>query len=167
MGMVGMGGGGIMCAGRMQRAYVFIACCVGIIPSGRACCDRCHAPSQNFCRYRHGILRPNSGGRFLEHADGTPFYWLGDTHWSGFSTAEHWGDTDNTTFDGTGSMFKEMSDTLPIDAPITGPYALNCLCRAVADWLAMNCTLDCRRGYAGVTCELVRDTPSGRQRHLS
>ena len=30
--------------------------------------------------YRHGILRPHKSGRFLEHADGVPFYWLGDTH---------------------------------------------------------------------------------------
>merc|ERR1711924_522113 len=43
--------------------------------------------------YQHGFLRPHESGRFLEHADGTPFYWLGDTHWSGFSTAEHWNDT--------------------------------------------------------------------------
>lgn len=28
--------------------------------------------------YQHGILRPNKANRYLEHADGTPFYWLGD-----------------------------------------------------------------------------------------
>eukprot|EP00041_Stephanoeca_diplocostata_P015512 m.296443 g.296443 ORF g.296443 m.296443 type:complete len:846 (+) comp20062_c0_seq2:121-2658(+) len=60
--------------------------------------------------YIHGILRPSATNRYLEHADGTPFYWLGDTHWSGFSSAEHWSDTDNTSFDGSGSMFKEMVD---------------------------------------------------------
>jgi hypothetical protein len=54
--------------------------------------------------YRHGILRPSKNNRFLEHADGTPFYWLGDTHWSGFSRAERFNSTNN----GTGSMFKEM-----------------------------------------------------------
>lgn len=60
--------------------------------------------------YRHGILRPSATGRYLEHSDGTPFYWLGDTHWSGFSSAEHWVGTDNSSFDRSGSMFKEMVD---------------------------------------------------------
>lgn len=61
----------------------------------------------------HGFLRPHAGGRYLEHADGTPFYWLGDTHWSGFSTAEHWADSDNTSVDpgpSEHSMLKEMVD---------------------------------------------------------
>ena len=49
--------------------------------------------------FNHGILRPSSGGRYLEHADGTPFYWLGDTHWSGFSTAERWNETNNASVD--------------------------------------------------------------------
>ena len=30
--------------------------------------------------FKHGILRPSGTNRYLEHADGTPFYWLGDTH---------------------------------------------------------------------------------------
>ena len=63
--------------------------------------------------FLHGFLRPNKGNRFLEHADGTPFYWLGDTHWSGFSSAEHWADSDNTTIDpgaSAHSMLKEMVD---------------------------------------------------------
>lgn len=31
--------------------------------------------------YRHGFLRPSADGHYLEHADGTPFFYLGDTHW--------------------------------------------------------------------------------------
>lgn len=31
--------------------------------------------------YRHGFLRPRPDGHYLEHADGTPFFYLGDTHW--------------------------------------------------------------------------------------
>lgn len=31
--------------------------------------------------YRHGPLRASANGRFFEHADGTPFAWLGDTWW--------------------------------------------------------------------------------------
>ncbi len=33
--------------------------------------------------YHHGPLRVAAGGRHLEHADGTPFFWLGDTAWNG------------------------------------------------------------------------------------
>ena len=31
--------------------------------------------------WSHGRLRVNSGNRYLEHADGTPFPWVGDTVW--------------------------------------------------------------------------------------
>ena len=33
---------------------------------------------------RHGPLQVSSNGRFLEHADGTPFLWFGDTAWNLF-----------------------------------------------------------------------------------
>jgi len=33
---------------------------------------------------RHGAIRVAATGRYLEHADGTPFLWLGDTWWFGF-----------------------------------------------------------------------------------
>lgn len=31
--------------------------------------------------YRHGFLQVAQGQRYLEHRDGTPFFWLADTHW--------------------------------------------------------------------------------------
>ena len=31
--------------------------------------------------WSHGRLRVNSGNRYLEHTDGTPFRWVGDTVW--------------------------------------------------------------------------------------
>ncbi len=31
--------------------------------------------------YRHGFLRVSDDGRHLAYADGTPFFYLGDTHW--------------------------------------------------------------------------------------
>ena len=31
--------------------------------------------------YRHGFLRVSANRRHLAHADGTPFLWMGDTHW--------------------------------------------------------------------------------------
>ena len=39
---------------------------------------------------KHGMLRVNANKRYFEHADGTPFYWLGDTWWSGMSTRLSW-----------------------------------------------------------------------------
>lgn len=42
--------------------------------------------------YAHGPLRVTSDRRFLEHADGTPFFWLGDTWWMGLCHRLHWPD---------------------------------------------------------------------------
>ena len=35
--------------------------------------------------YKHGPLKIAADGRHFEHADGTPFFWLGDTAWLLFS----------------------------------------------------------------------------------
>jgi len=35
----------------------------------------------------HGYLRVSENHRFLVHADGTPFFWLGDTAWELFHRA--------------------------------------------------------------------------------
>jgi hypothetical protein len=40
--------------------------------------------------YRHGPLRVASDRRYLEHADGTPFFWLGDTWWMGLCHRLTW-----------------------------------------------------------------------------
>ena len=47
----------------------------------------------DFAIYRHGFLKVRDGGRYLTYADGTPFFWLGDTHWF-FDGKERW-DTAN------------------------------------------------------------------------
>lgn len=41
---------------------------------------------------KHGPVRVASGAYHLEHADGTPFFWLGDTVWTGpaFSSQQDW-----------------------------------------------------------------------------
>ncbi|MFD2334618.1 DUF4038 domain-containing protein [Cohnella sp. GCM10020058] len=31
--------------------------------------------------YKHGFLKVSTNGRYLTYADGTPFFYLGDTHW--------------------------------------------------------------------------------------
>ena len=42
--------------------------------------------------YRHGPLQVSESGRGLEHRDGTPFFWLGDTWWMGLCTRLGWPD---------------------------------------------------------------------------
>ena len=39
---------------------------------------------------RHGAIRVSANHRYFEHADGTPFYWLGDTWWTGLSDRLSW-----------------------------------------------------------------------------
>jgi hypothetical protein len=40
--------------------------------------------------YRHGGLRPAASRACLEHLDGTPFFWLGDTWWMAFCDRLGW-----------------------------------------------------------------------------
>jgi hypothetical protein len=49
--------------------------------------------------YRHGPLRAGSNRRHLEHRDGTPFFWLGDTWWMSLSKRLPWPDGFQTLAD--------------------------------------------------------------------
>ncbi|MBX7168813.1 MAG: DUF4038 domain-containing protein [Pirellulales bacterium] len=42
--------------------------------------------------FLHGPVRVAADGRHFEHADGTPFFWLGDTWWMGLCHRLHWPD---------------------------------------------------------------------------
>ncbi len=42
--------------------------------------------------YKHGPLRVAENKRYLEHIDGKPFFWLGDTWWMGLCHRLHWPD---------------------------------------------------------------------------
>jgi hypothetical protein len=57
--------------------------------------------------YQHGFLKPSTNNRYLTYADGKPFYWLGDTHWSRFSIAERFNQSNDLRFS---SMFEGMID---------------------------------------------------------
>lgn len=48
---------------------------------------------------RHGMIRVSSNHRYFEQTDGTPFFWLGDTWWSGLSTRLSWEDFQQLTND--------------------------------------------------------------------
>lgn len=39
---------------------------------------------------QHGMIRVSANKRYFEHADGTPFFWLGDTWWMGLSERISW-----------------------------------------------------------------------------
>jgi hypothetical protein len=40
--------------------------------------------------FRHGAIRVSANKRYFEHADATPFYWLGDVWWTGLSSRLPW-----------------------------------------------------------------------------
>ncbi len=40
--------------------------------------------------FKHGPLRVSADRRYLEHIDGTPFFWLGDTWWMGLCKRLAW-----------------------------------------------------------------------------
>jgi uncharacterized protein DUF4038/uncharacterized protein DUF5060 len=40
--------------------------------------------------FRRGAVRVSANKRYLEYGDGTPFYWLGDTWWTGMSSRLSW-----------------------------------------------------------------------------
>lgn len=56
--------------------------------------------------FRHGFLKKGPRGRYLAHADGTPFFWLGDTHWA-FVTNEKW---EGSNYVKTDSWFRYVVD---------------------------------------------------------
>jgi hypothetical protein len=66
----------------------------------------CIEYSGNLPIYRHGFLKVHPSGRYLIHDDGTPFFWLGDTHWE-FAYNERWDWSNHPKMD---SMFKGMAD---------------------------------------------------------
>lgn len=52
-----------------------------------------NAPTSQNTRFtRHGPVRVAPGGTYLQHADGTPFFYLADTAWNGalLSTEDEW-----------------------------------------------------------------------------
>lgn len=56
--------------------------------------------------YKHGFLKVAGRGSYLSYDDGTPFFWLGDTHWA-FINGEKWEESNHPKMD---SMFKGMVD---------------------------------------------------------
>ncbi|MFD2334124.1 DUF4038 domain-containing protein [Cohnella sp. GCM10020058] len=57
--------------------------------------------------YKHGFLKSDSSNRYLTFNDGTPFYWLADTHWMGLSFRERWSASNDSRWS---SQYKAMVD---------------------------------------------------------
>ncbi len=66
----------------------------------------CAPYSGELAMYRHGFLKVSEDRDYLEHADGTPFFWLGDTHWT-FVTEERFDESNCPRYD---SQFKACVD---------------------------------------------------------
>ena len=75
----------------------------GVHPWRSECSDRSNAKLQDVSGkievipyrgenplYRHGLVRVAGNHRHFEHADGTPFFWLGDTWWKGLCKRMTW-----------------------------------------------------------------------------
>lgn len=70
----------------LRRALLPLVLCCAFgaphpLPAQSAADAPVQRPSVNFA---HGALRVSGDGRHLVHADGTPFFWLGDTAWELF-----------------------------------------------------------------------------------
>ncbi len=64
---------------------------------------------------KHGFLRISKNKRFFEHADGTPFLWLGDTWWKGLCKRLTWEGFQELTADRKSKGFNVVQI-------ICGPY---------------------------------------------
>ena len=62
--------------------------------------------AENICR--RGFLRPTGNGHAFEHADGTPFFLLGDTWWSAATFRFRWTGEDAPHPMGPQATFKDM-----------------------------------------------------------
>lgn len=66
----------------------------------------CTAYDGGLAIYRHGFLKTAPSRTYLAYQDGTPFFWLGDTHWN-FAFGERWEESNRPDME---SMFRGMAD---------------------------------------------------------
>ncbi|MDR1117422.1 MAG: DUF4038 domain-containing protein [Oscillospiraceae bacterium] len=76
---------------------------VGFETAGMVACKPYAGPHDI---YKHGFLKVGPQARYLAHADGTPFFWLGDTHWT-FITEEKYDESNCPLYE---SQFKACVD---------------------------------------------------------
>src|SRR5208283_2369845 len=71
--------------------------------------------------YRHGPIRVAQDRRHFEHADGTPFFWLGDTWWKGLSKRLTWDGFQQLSADRRGKGFTVVQIVCGV-YPDEGPF---------------------------------------------
>ena len=81
--------------------------------------------------YKHGFVRVEPGKKYMTYADGTPFFYLGDTHW-GMYTEEFDAPGPHAGATGAESHFKYIIDrrveqgfTVYQSEPLGAPFKLN------------------------------------------
>jgi len=47
----------------------------------RICMDVTFSSKGDLDIYKHGFIQAEAGCKYMTYADGTPFFYLGDTHW--------------------------------------------------------------------------------------
>jgi hypothetical protein len=73
--------------------------------------------------YQHGSIRVAADRRHFEHADGTPFFWLGDTNWMGLCERLSWhGDFQKLTSDRVDKGFTVVQLVAGLYSPDLPPF---------------------------------------------
>ena len=91
--------------------------------------------------YAHGPLRVASNRRYLEHTDGAPFFWLGDTWWMGLCHRLHWPDE----FQTLAAENARFGQTGPRVGSFDAGYGTSLLARLVGDKKAKEIWFLCRQ----------------------
>ena len=73
---------------------------------------------------RHGPPKVSANKRYFEYADGTPFYWLGDTWWSGMSTRLSWEGFQKLTADRKAKGYTVVQTVAGLVSRESGPSPL-------------------------------------------
>ncbi|MCC8103709.1 MAG: DUF4038 domain-containing protein [Clostridiales bacterium] len=104
--------------------------------------------------YQHGFLRVSEDHDYLEHADGTPFFWLGDTHWT-FVTEERF---EESNYPGDATEQKGLPDSVR-----TSQFKACVDKRVEQKFTVYQCNFrDGKRdGYFGKNLNLMQETDHG------
>jgi hypothetical protein len=86
---------------------------------GRTGALRCRPYEGSLDIYRHGFIQARKGTKYLMYADGTPFFYLGDTHWGMYTE-----DLSDDHFKHIVRRRVEQGFTVIQSEPISAPFHL-------------------------------------------
>ena len=86
---------------------------------GRKGSLRCRKYTGDLALYQHGFIEARKGTKYLLHADGTPFFYLGDTHWGMYTE-----DLSDEHFKRIVRRRVEQGFTVIQSEPISAPFHL-------------------------------------------